>query len=362
MDTEAPRFDRIIVFDADRASDSGRLEDAHAVLADAVGTEDVAEWVVATERARCLDALARPGSSLLITDVYGSDVRSGPRGARLMRAVAQHPQHGRRTRRVLVHHYTQTIPDWSVDWVHAVVASDRFDRAVFRAGLSRALREDTHGVPLNHDDDVGAQLRKFGQLPIEDADVPTAIRVFERAIGVTLPRSTGAETPAERDLLGRIMVSGAATDPRDARHRLTQAMSLSGYAERGYPSDRIAPEVAYLARRATAERPRQELTRQSTWLTPDEDRLAQGFLRGLDEVLRHDHGGLFARDAVHAALASEQYRRTRDVLGMDDADTVYAVWTLVDACSSEAARNLTRRNKDAHRAGPMLRRALRGLR
>lgn len=119
-----------------------------------------------------------------------------------------------------------------------------------------------------------------------------------------------------------------------------QAVSLSAYAAQGFPSNRIAPEVVSTAQRAKARMPKAELAPAVTWLTPKEDQLARAFLAELDAVQGRRAGDLFAREAVEQTLASDDYVTVCRELNANDADTVYAIWSLVDACTSGVAGDL----------------------
>lgn len=301
----------------------------------------VGEWVVSPERAECLRAISETSSAVLIADAYARDVRGGPRGMRVMRAVAQHPAHGPTTRRVLVRQQTQSVPDWAERWVDAIVPDDVEDpRAVTTNVLWALLGDRPADAAPTSAADPALTLRTFMGLPVEDWELPAALKVYGRSIGVTVRGGAAGESRAERDLLGRMVAHGLAVDPRDARGRLSQAISLSPYAARGFPSNRIAPEVAYTARRAALQRPPLEaLARTSTWLTKDEETLGLTFLRELDAVLRRS-GAVSSGEAVDMTLGTAQYTTVRDSLRMDDSDTVYAIWTFVDACESPAAKHL----------------------
>lgn len=187
-------FERVIVFHGDRVAAERRLGETVRVIAEFAPDLTFSATAV-SERSACLAALEEPGSALLIADVYAADVASGPNGARLMRAVAQHAVVGQTTRRLLTHHTTQSIPRWSHEWVHATFAWDMWDAAVYRQGLAQVL-SDGGGEDALVDGrvDIADQLRHIGRIPVAAHDVETAIAVFERATGVNRSGGGGGES------------------------------------------------------------------------------------------------------------------------------------------------------------------------
>lgn len=348
-----------LVFDDNESHLQRRLQQVNRALVRLSGDKVIEfagdEPLGFTTRAEVLEHAVDSENALVIADMY-SDIRggSGNIGARVMRALAQHPERTGRTWRIMwSRHSVDAVTDAMAPYVHAFTAYDPSPDNP--AALADAIRHGLGGhvqprvfpaaLPMDQwSDRLRVVLEKLVHEPMrgDERIAPMIKRGAPSAeINEELARIEGPHRPnvmsfvsAVRDNPDRPLASAEAAHEFILREMEPVAVHQI--------SDGLLPAECDAALK---HRPRLLSQTENfagylatTWLTAEEDELLHTFLYLYGPRVEDLHGG--AENARYQAINEiigtalddplPEWQAAKTRLGLDETDLSYALLTLAD--------------------------------
>lgn len=359
-----PTLRRVIIFDDEPYQLELRRLQAEAMLGklarrgaisfdESYNPDD--QVVACTQRVAVLELLAEDPDVLLLADMTADSrgPHAGNIGARLVRAVAQHPSTAQTTRRVMwSKHNVSGITDDLRRWTHAFALydmqgeDDLADAVLHAYGTedqpwTRPLEFPAARTPERWSDDVRAIIEELVDEPLEGDDL-IAVRLGQRVpraeINLALDRMQGDHRPSVQDFLDQVRRDRRLRSIEDAEDLVR--LRIAPLAADQVP-DPIRPQEceSALAFRAELLTERPDSHRDLTWLTAAEDELLAKFLslyrpaaqlhaaaeNARVQAIQKILGGPFEDDLPHPEWAATAQR-----LGLGKEDLAYALWTMAD--------------------------------
>lgn len=351
------RISACLVFDDDESHLRWRLQQVDRMLLrltrDKVIEFAGEEPIGCTTRAEVLEHAVDSADALIIADLY-SDIRdgSGNIGARVMRALAQHPERTGRTWRIMwSKHSVDAVTDAMAPYVHAFAAYDPDSHIALGDAVRHAL--DGHEQPRvfpaaqpmeQWSDRLRVVLEKLVSDPMPGDEriapmmkrgAPT-VEINEELARIEGPhrRNVMAFVSAVRDHPDRPL-----TNPEAAHARILREMEPVAVHQ---VSDGLLPAEcdAALAYRPKllSQTPRHVDYLATTWLTAQEDELLHTFLYLYGPRVENLNAG--AENARYQAVNEiigtaldeplPEWQAAKARLEMDETDLSHALLTLAD--------------------------------
>lgn len=348
----------------------GRLAREGAITLDGDGVRGFSRRV---ELLEALGDLPEDRDVVLLSDLFSDVIEgAGNIGYRLTRAVAQHPTHGERVRRVMWSRFSfADVTDGTAPWVHAFAAyhPDSYEAlaeailhaidpgttvgdatAVFPKALPmeywsdrvRILVEELVGEPQVGDDRIVAMLAR---------------RVPTLEINQMLGRIKVSHRSSVIAFLNAVQEYNRLATPDAARARVLGGMSRNLSVHQvsdGLPFAELDEAITYrteLLEQVQGDRPQGGPAETAawlaeahaaylaiTWLTPAEDALLGGFLELYAPLVEelHRNAGNARVLAIQKIIGTEfdeplpAWVALKEDLGLDELDLSYATLTLAD--------------------------------
>lgn len=355
---------RAIIFDDEPYQLELRRLQAEAILGRLARRKKIAfddsydpddQVVACTRRIEVVELLAEDPEALLLADMT-ADSRgpdAGNIGARLVRAVAQHPATAQTTRRVMwSKHNVSGITDDLRRWTHAFALYDMHGEDDLADAILHAYgTEDQPWIgplefpaartPERWSDDVRAIIEELVDKPLDGDDL-IAVRLGQRVpraeINLALDRMQGEHRPSVQDFLDQVRRDRHLRSIEDAEDLVR--LRIAPLAADQVP-DPIRPQEcdSALAFRAELITERPDSYREVTWLTAAEDELLAKFLSLYQPLLPRNRAALNARvQAIQKILGGPfeddlphpEWAETTQRLGLGKDDLAYGLWTMAD--------------------------------
>jgi hypothetical protein len=360
----APGIDRCIVFDDNPDQLRYRVDQVDRMLGRLIraGELDLRETEVSghSRRVEVLEELQDcdgDAPALLLADMAAEQSRfRGNIGARLVRAIAQHPQIGASTYRIVWSRQTVTsVTDELARWTHATAtymadSTESLADAV-RHALSRPVGDpDSRQFPAARtvaqwEADVRDAVEELvGEENRLEGDDIIAQRLFEGvtddSINERLARIETPHHPNAMAFVKAVQAHNGLSSPEEARRLIEDVM---GPVAEDRVDDAIYPAICDSAWDFVTTLKERELEYgaylATTWLTPGEEELMSTFLSLYKAETAKAHGNnQHARTAAvnrilgitPGGTGTHLFTAAAERLALGTPDLAYALWTMTD--------------------------------
>lgn len=344
-----------LVFDDDDSHLRWRLQQVNRMLVRLSHSGDIdftgGDPTGCTTRSELLEHVADSDHALVIADLF-SDIRdgSGNIGARVMRAIAKHPECSGRTWRIMwSKHSVDAVTDAVAPYVHAFAAYDPDSHGPLGDAVRHALGDHAQprvfpaAQPMDRwHDRLRIVLEKLvtEPMPGDERIAPMMKRgAPPQEINQELDRIEGPHRRNVMAFVTAVRERWELATPEEAHariHREMEPVAVHQISD-GLPSAECDAALRYRPR-LLAQTTGKEQYLATTWLTADEDELLHTFLYLYGprvESLQagaHNARSQAVNDIIGTALDEPlpEWRAAKDRLGLDEVDLSYALLTLAD--------------------------------